>query len=156
MSKANGVGTVFIEDAKIVMRNFAGAEGQYNRAGDRNFGVLLPKDVAEAMLEDGWNVKYLKVREEGDEPQAWIAVSASFDNRPPKIIQVTSKGRNIISEDLVETLDYADFAMVDLILNPSRWVVGDKSGIKAYLKSMVVTLNEDELDLKYALNVDDQ
>jgi hypothetical protein len=56
--------TVLMEGVRIIFRNFAGKEGQYNREGDRNFGVILPDDVAQQMLADGWNVKYLKPREE--------------------------------------------------------------------------------------------
>ena len=46
-----GDGTLVMEDARIVFRNFAGVEGQYNREGDRNFCVLLDDDVAEVILE---------------------------------------------------------------------------------------------------------
>lgn len=144
------VSPVTIENARIVFRNFAGREGQYNREGDRNFGVLLPEDVAKVMEEDGWNVKYLRPREEGDVPQPWVQVSVSYKGRPPRVVMVTSRGRNTLSEDLVEALDYADIANVDLILNPYEWIVNGKSGVKAYLKSIFVTIEEDELERKYA------
>jgi hypothetical protein len=79
--------TVLMEGVRIIFRNFQGKEGQYNREGDRNFGVILPDGVAEAMLNDGWNVKYLKPREDDEEETEtpWLSVSLNFDKgRPPK------------------------------------------------------------------------
>jgi hypothetical protein len=49
--------TIVLEDVKLIFRNFAGREGMYNREGDRNFAVELPKDVAEELAANGWNVK---------------------------------------------------------------------------------------------------
>lgn len=141
---------VLIEDARIAFRNFAGKEGMYNREGDRNFSILLSPSDAEALSRDGWNVKVLKPREEGNEPQPYIQVSVSWRGRPPRIVLITSRGRTEIGEDLVETLDWAEIEKADLILNPYEWQVSGNSGIKAYLKSLYVTIREDPLELKYA------
>lgn len=143
-------GTVLIEDARLIFLNFAGKETEYNREGDRNFGVILPEDVARQMEADGWNIKWLKAREEGDVDVPWVQVSVSFKHKPPKVVMVTSRNRTILDEDTIEMLDYADIAKVDLILNPYSWTVRDASGVKAYLKTMFVTIEEDELELKYA------
>ncbi len=56
--------TVLMEGVKIIFRNFEGKEGQYNRAGERNFAVLLDPQTAEMLAADGWNVKWLKPRED--------------------------------------------------------------------------------------------
>lgn len=143
--------TVLMEDVRIIFRNFQGKEGQYNREGDRNFSVLLDDDVAEAMAKDGWLVKWLKPRE-GDEDgnqQAYLGVSVNFKGRPPRVVMVTSRGRTNLTEDEVEVLDWADIITVDLIVRPYHWAVGGKSGVKAYLQSMYVTIQEDDLELKY-------
>lgn len=145
--------TVLMEGVRIIFRNFSGKEGAYNREGDRNFGVVLPDDVAEAMLADGWNVKYLKPREDDEEEveTPWLSVSLNFDKgRPPKIVMVTSRGRTNLDEQTVDTLDWADVINVDLIVRPYNWDVQGKTGIKAYLQSMYVTIDEDELEQKYA------
>lgn len=139
-----------LTDVRMIFRNFAGKEGMYNREGDRNFSVVLDETLAQQMLADGWNVKWLKPREEGDPAQAYLTISVKYKNRPPRVVIITSRGRTTLTEDEVELLDYADIKMCDLIINPSSWAVADKSGIKAYLQSMFVTLYESELDLKYA------
>ena len=141
---------VIMQDVRIIFRNFAGKEGQYNREGDRNFAVLLDDKVADEMAKDGWNVKWLKAREEGEPEQAYLQVSVNFKGRPPRVVMLTSRGRNNLGEDEVELLDWADIKMVDMIVRPYEWLVNGKSGIKAYLQSIFVTIEEDELELKYA------
>lgn len=144
--------TVMMEGVRIIFRNFAGKEGQYNREGDRNFAVLLDEKIAAAMDEDGWNVKMLKPRdeEEGSEPQAYLPVAVNFRGRPPRIVLITSRNRTTLTEDQVETLDWVDILNVDLIVRPYEWTVNGKTGIKAYLQSMYITIEEDPLEAKYS------
>jgi hypothetical protein len=143
--------TVLMEGVRIIFRNFAGKEGQYNREGDRNFAVLLDDITANAMAEDNWNIKWLKPRseEEGDTPQAYLPISVNFKGRPPRIVMITSRGRTNIDESQVETLDWVDIINVDLIVRPYEWTVNGKSGVKAYLQSIYVTIEEDPLEMKY-------
>ncbi len=142
--------TVMVEDARIVLRNFTGKAGKFNAEGERSFGLLLDDDVADQLFKDGWLVKWFKVREEGDHPQAWLPVEVRFDNRPPRIVMITSNGRTTLDEEQVELLDKVDIQTIDLIVRPYNWAVNGKEGIKAYLKSMFVTIEETELDRKYA------
>ena len=142
-----------MEGVRIIFRNFSGKEGQYNREGDRNFGVLLDDKVAEAMAADGWNVKWLKPREDVEEEETekpWLSVSVNFKGRPPRIVIITSRGRTNLDESAIEMLDWADILNVDLIVRPYEWTVQGKSGIKAYLQSIYVTIEEDPLERKYA------
>jgi hypothetical protein len=143
--------TVLMEGVRIIFRNFAGREGQYNREGDRNFAVLLDDTIATAMTEDNWNVKWLRPRseEEGDMPQAYLPISVNFKGRPPRIVLITSRGRTNLDEGQVETLDWVDILNVDLIVRPYEWTVNGKSGVKAYLQSIYVTIDEDPLEIKY-------
>jgi hypothetical protein len=148
------LGTVTLRDAQIIFRNFTGKESQYNREGDRNFGVKLPPEIAEAMANDGWNVKVLKPREddEDDVEQPWISVSVNYEKgRPPKVTLVTQEGRKKtpMTAETIEQLDWADITRVDLILRPYFWEVSGNTGIKAYLQTMFVTINEDELEAEY-------
>lgn len=142
--------TFMIEDARIIFRNFAGKEGQYNREGDRNFCVVLTHKVADEMIKDGWNVRYLSAREEGDEDTPYIAVTVRFDIRPPRIVLLTSTTRTQLDEKSVEVLDWADIRTADLIARGHYWNVNGKEGWKAYLQSLFVTIEEDALERKYA------
>ena len=143
--------TVLMEGVRIIFRNFSGREGQYNREGDRNFAVLLDDTIANAMAEDGWNVKWLKPREEdeAETQQAYLQVSVNFGGRPPRVVLITSRGRTNLDEGSVEMLDWADISNVDLIVRPYEWSVNGKTGVKAYLQSIYVTIEEDALELKY-------
>lgn len=144
--------TVMMEGVRIIFRNFAGKEGKYNREGDRNFAVLLDDEVANAMAEDNWNIKWLQPREDDEEqtPQAYLPVSLGYKGRPPRVVMITSRGRTNLDESQVELLDWANIINVDLIVRPYEWTVNGKSGIKAYLQSLYVTIEEDALESKYS------
>lgn len=140
-----------IENARILFRNFSGKPGRFNNEGNRNFCVVIEDShLASALVRDGWNVRYLKPRSEDEEPQPYLQVAVRFDNFPPKIVLITSNGKTILEEGEVNILDWADIENVDLIINPSHYNVNGKEGIKAYLKSMYVTIEEDEFEQKYS------
>lgn len=144
--------TLLIDDARIVFRNFEGKPGQFNAAGQRNFHVLLPQDVAAALEAQGFNVKYLRPREEGDIPQAHLKVNVKMDsNQPPKIFIINSRGRKQITEDMLTILDWAEFAKIDLIFSRYKrdWPDG-RTTVTAYLQTFFGTIREDELELRYA------
>jgi hypothetical protein len=143
---------VTMEGVQIRIRNFTGKEGTYNVKGQRNFLVLLNDDVADAMLEDGWNVKYLKPRDEDERPQPFLKVKVNFDSEPkPRVVLVTTRNKTTLSEEDAYILDWADIVSSDLIINPYQWTRDDgRSGITAYLRAGYFTINENELDLKYA------
>lgn len=142
---------VVMENVRLIFRNFEGKEGQFNREGDRNFGVVLPDDVAEAMLADGWNVKYLDPRDEDDAPTPWLPVKVGYGKgRPPKIMSITERGTTALNERTVAELDWADIQNVDLIVRPYNYDVQGRTGISAYVQTMYVTIEEDVLERKYS------
>lgn len=145
----NRLQPVVLEGRRILFRNFSGEEGRFNAAGKRNFNVLLEQEEARAMEADGWNVKYLQPKEEGEEPQPRLEVSVMFGRRPPRIVLITDHGKTALDESMVSLLDWADIVNVDLIVRPYEWEVSGKTGVKAYLNSIYVTIREDELEKKY-------
>ena len=153
MAKKNekrSIPNVTIEGARILFRNFRGEEKTYNAKGRRNFCVILDPDLASKLSDDGWNVKTLKPREEGDEPQPYLQVKVVYGARPPKIVLVSSAGKTDISEDTVDMLDWAEIENVDLVIRPYEYDVNGRTGISAYLKSMFVTIAEDYLEQNYS------
>lgn len=145
-------GKYLIDSARIMFRNFEGKPGQFNAAGQRNFHVLLTQELEQALVADGFNVKYLKPREEGDTPQAHLKINVKMDsNIPPKIFIVTSKGRRQLTEDMLQMVDWADFANIDLIFSRYKrdWPDG-RTTVTAYLQTFFGTIREDELELRYA------
>lgn len=145
--------TVTFEDAELIFKNFAGREDRFNREGDRNFAIVVPPDVAQQMEQDGWNIKWLEPRDpdEGEEARAIISVAVSYKSRPPRVTMINSVGRTILSESMLELLDYADIELVDVLIRGYDWDVNGKQGTKAYLQTMFVTVHEDELERKYAI-----
>lgn len=150
MEKKQKLDNIVIEDAHIIFKNFSGVGNDYNKEGDRNFCVVISdQEWANKLSEDGWNVKIRAPREEGDDPFIYIQVAVRFDKYPPKIVMVTNGNKVELNEDTVGELDYADIRSVDLEINPSFWSRNGNSGIKAYLKTMYVTVEEDRFASKY-------
>jgi uncharacterized lipoprotein YajG len=65
---------------------------------------------------------------------------------------ITSTARTHLNEDSVEVLDWAVIKIADLIARGYEWTVNGKTGIKAYVQSLFVTIEEDELERKYAVS----
>lgn len=145
---------VAIEDARIIFRNFTGRQNKYNAPGNRNFCAVVDAVTAQKLTDIGWNVRILAPRDDQDDPTYYIPVSVAYKYNPPKIYMITSRNKVEINEELVDSLDYAEINTVDLILHPYNWQVNGNRGIKAYLKTMYVVLEEDEFAEKYA-GVDD-
>ena len=145
-----------IENARIIFRNFSGKKSSYNREGDRNFNVIIPsEELAHKLAEDGWNIRCREPREEGDRPEFRLPVAVAFNYKPPKVILVTKRNNTVLNEDTIGILDQADIVNVDLTIRPYNWKMQNKDGsesfgVKAYLKTMYVTVEEDAYADKYA------
>lgn len=144
-----------LENVRMIFRNFSGKESKFNRAGDRNFCVVIDRgEQAQALLDAGWNVHIRPPRDEDEEPLRYIPVAVRFGNIPPRIFLVTRRNKVALNEETVGTLDHAEIRSVDLTLRPYHWDVNGRTGIKAYLRTMYVTVEEDEFADKYDFGED--
>jgi len=150
MAKIKQAEQINLGNVRIVFRNLSGKGGPMNAEGKRNFCVLISKEEAEELEPLGWNVKYLKPREEGDEEQPYLKVNVNYSGyNPPRVVLINLHGQSILDESDVNLIDTADIKNVDMTITPYHYDVNWKTGISAYLKSMYVTIEEDPFEAKY-------
>lgn len=153
MSEKRVTSTIKLEGARLIFRNFSGKKSDYNEEGNRNFGVLLEEELAEALIQDGWRVRRLKPK--ADDPdmieQPWLSVKVKFEPYPPIIYLITDRGKRRLDEETVDQLDWSRIANCDLIIRPYNYpaLAGRPAGVAAYLKAMYVRIEEDDLAKKY-------
>lgn len=141
-----------IEGAQLIFKNFSGKGTQFNREGDRNFCVLIDdSDYAHFLLEQGWNVKSLQAREEGEEPSYYISVKINYNSEVggPKVYLIVDGKKRELNEETIGLVDDIDIQSCDLIVNAYQWEVNGKSGIKGYLKTAYIVMQQDRFAAKY-------
>lgn len=144
-------GILQIDDARIIYRNFAGVGSKFNREGDRNFAVIIPEqEMADALINEGWNVKIKPPREEGEDPFIFLPVKIKFSDRGPNVYLVTGNRKNELDEESISCLDEVDILSVDLDIRPYDWEVNGKTGRTAYLQSIAVIQQLDRFAERYA------
>lgn len=178
------LGDLEIAGAEIIFRNFAGRQTDYNREGDRNFSVVIPDpNQAISMYNAGWNVQirpkdaatradmkvacrtfeeriaFLQQRGELDDAlfHLKVTVSYKYKEKAPKIwiYRNSIRKRELMEESNVSTLDKAEIENIDLVINPSGWSKGDRSGYMAFLKEAHITIKESSFAEKYRDYYDD-
>lgn len=141
---------IAIEDARIIFRNFRGEEQRYNPAGKRNFCVVIPEEMEEPLIADGWNIKYLEPRDEDDRKTAYIQVAVSYDNYPPVVYMISNGRKTLLGPETIDLLDRAELETVDLVISPYVWNLSGGSGVKAYLKELYATVKVSKFAEKYS------
>ena len=144
-------GILQIDDARIIYRNFAGAGSKYNREGDRNFAVIIPeKEMADALIAEGWNVKVKPPRDEDEDPFMFLPIKVKFNDRGPNAYLQTVTRMNRLDEESIACLDDVDIISVDMDVRPYDWEVNGKAGRTAYLQSIKVIQEVDRFAARYA------
>lgn len=142
---------IIIENARIFFKDFS-ADGPFAGGTKRTFCVEIPEDMVENLQRDGWNVKSRESRNDPDAVTWYLKVEASYRARPPKVVCIPNITRRkvFLNEQTIDSLDYVEILNVDLTINPYVWEANGNTGVKAYLRTMYVTIAEDPLDAKYA------
>lgn len=149
---AKNIENIKIENARIVFRNLSGKPDKFNpQGGKRSFSVVIEDpEFANELKREGWNIKQFNPSPDSDEePAHFISVKVSYNNIPPHIYLCTSKNKTLLNEDTVGQLDYAEISNVDIVITPYQYEMNGRSGISAYVKTMYVTVVEDEFASKY-------
>ena len=144
-------GILNIDEAAIIYRNFAGRGDKFNREGDRNFALIIPtKDLADRLINDGWNVKVKPPRDDQETPFMYLPVKIKFNDRGPNCYLVTAGRANRLDEESIGILDDVDILNVNLDIRPYDWEVNGKTGRTAYLQGIEVTQRVDRFAARYA------
>lgn len=151
-------GIIQIDDARLIFRNFSGRGNQYNHDGDRNFCIVIPnQEIADELIDKGFNVKIKPPREDGADPFMYLKVNVKYHPKDsewerlnPIACLITGKARNVLKEENINILDGIDIAKVDLDISGSNWEVNGKSGRSAYLSKIYVTQEVDRFLERYA------
>ena len=137
-------GILQIDEARIVYRNFSGVGSKYNREGDRNFAVVIPsEDIANKLIDDGWNVKIKPARDEDDQPFMFLPVKIKFNERGPAVYVESGSNVRRLAESNVNIIDNIDISSVDMDIRPYEWDVNGKQGKTAYLQSIKIVQQVD-------------
>lgn len=155
---------VSIEGAEVLggpFKNFSGKPGQYNPAGRRTFCIRIDKKTADQMADEGWNIKQLDPREDGDLPIYYIQARIRFDNVPPTIYMLTGRNnkKTRLTEETIDLLDASVIEWCDVTLSPYCWEIKSKdgvsTGITAYVDVLYIKVAQDAFAEKYADEVEE-
>ena len=133
-----------IDNAHIIFRNFSGEASKFNREGDRNFALrIFDQDIADKLLDLGWNVKIKPPREEGEDPFMYLPVKIKFNDYGPKVYLKSGSNRVVLDEESISCLDNIEIENADLDIRPYDWDVNGKQGRTAYLQGGLITQKVD-------------
>mgnify|MGYP003419586428 FL=1 len=143
-------GILQFDDAMIIHKNFTGVGSPYNREGDRNFSIVInDEEIANALIEEGWNVKIRAPRDADDMPFMFLPVKVKFNDRGP--VAYLKSGNNVVKldEESIAAIDNVDIESVDLDVRPYDWDVNGKTGRTAYLQAIHVVQRVDRFAGRY-------
>ena len=149
MPREGRIPAIEIQDAKIIMNaGWRGFGPAGDRFGRRGFNLIIEDpEVAQDLIEWGWDVHIMPPREECDAPGYRLPVKVRYDKYPPKVIMITKRGGETeLNDETVGILDEFDsFAKINVRITPSRYdneALGRGTGVAAYLDQMKVWVEE--------------
>lgn len=134
-----------ISGKDIRFKNFAGKQTDYNPEGKRTFSILLTDEEAEELASKGWRIKMLENRKDPEAPDIpIIKVRVSYGVVPPKMYLVTSKKKELLTEETCMLLDTAEIVKLDIVLSPYVAKMAKDDLASAYVKTAYFTIVEDD------------
>lgn len=157
---------LFIEDPKVIWRNFRGEDYGKNPQHAKGFSIEFdPEEYdIEKMIADGWNIKTWISKDNPDAaPIIHLPVAVRWDKFPPSIWMVSQSGtkpdgspkykRTLMDEESSFALDTAQIVRIPLIeISHGYTQTNPNTGepcIKAYLKKATFELAQDRFDTLY-------
>lgn len=139
---------LILEGVTIIFRNLEGRGDRFNRAGNRNFSVLIDDPVTALRLQSqGWNVKSSKPKNPDDRVYWYLPVTVNLSGNT-KVYLVTDQCV-LLKEDDVYLVDEMELSHADLILRAFDWEVNGKTGRKAYMNTGYFVARIDKFARKY-------
>ena len=144
----------------LYFRNFRGIN-KFNSKDHRiTLGIKLPEDLAKEMTEEGWYVRWTKVRDDAPEdiqPIPWLQVTVNMDSqRPPQINMIVGKTVTELTKETIGNLDGAAIEHMSVKVRAYDWDESDKYGAAAYCVGMNVFCDEDELESELREYMEDE
>ena len=156
MEKTNRPNCIVINDTRFIyQRNLAGDLSKSGKfpSNSRVANIVIPTaDLAQRMVDEGYDVKMTKPREgeeEGFVPQYFVKIEVKYRDKfgnplkyLPKVYLVTDgEEPTLLDEDSIGILDNIRVKNVQLTINP---YVKEDGGLKAYVRVMYVEQNIDD------------
>lgn len=132
---------VVVKNACIMFTNFAGEKDRFNM-GKPQFNLVLTEEAARDLQADGWNVRTMPAREEGESPTYMTNINVAFsdDGRRNPTIKLYSSldGKRVcrrLSAETIGILDDIRLERINLRIGSFNYD-GDKYTMKGYLHEL--------------------
>ena len=169
-------------NCRTTYKNFEGRKNEYNDAGQKTFSIRISEEEAlhrfpmgydaygeivygPGLIDQGLNVKPMPHREDEINPDWHLPVSIRYDpdfpSRNPGVTMISTdtNGRPVhtsLNEFSIGLIDRADVIEYNVAVRIHNWKKNGKSGRKAYLRNMDVTVYQDCVEKRRALLQQDE
>ncbi len=137
-------------DIKWNWSHFDGRADTFNDEGDHNFTIILPEATAKEMLALGWTgIKENEPYEEGDSPEWTLKAKISYKYEAPRVYLIRNSRKIRAEQEDLRDIRRDTCRQLDVILTPSRWVNGPRTGVTAYVKELYAEIKQSKFADKY-------
>lgn len=154
-------------NVELRRRNFSGVKDDFNERGNRQVLIVVGKqhaydlgfdsvtDMFNALKADDWKVKRFNATDENNDPDMYFpATAVYYDRDKSSIFMKTGRNSRLLTEQTVGLLDSADIENTDVILSKHYYDSHGKQGYNVRIKSMEVTVIEDEICARNSMRDD--